>query len=257
MESPTAFTPRAQQTLALARREAARLRHNFVGTEHLLLGLISLGQGTAVTVLGKLGLDLEMVRMEVERQVGPGLAEPPIGSLCYTPRVKKVLALAAKEAKALNHTYVGTEHLLLGLLLEDDGVAGRVLKQLKVDIGDTRRRILMELDPNYPTSLQEECTANVSMDPKPTPLPPDCLDSSKRFDIYCMEGNQQVVYRNALFKGIKRIFPRTQGDILSAFLEIEQSDGSTVFVARPTIVRFCEAGVKPSPDPLPEATKSE
>ena len=109
------FTPRAQQVLALARKEADRFNHNFVGTEHLLLGLIKLGQGVAVNVLQKLGLDLETVRMEVEKQVGTGPDQKMIGNIPYTPRVKKVLALAAKEAKALNHTYVGTEHILLGL----------------------------------------------------------------------------------------------------------------------------------------------
>src|SRR5216117_218806 len=148
------FTPRAQQVLALARKEADRFNHNFVGTEHLLLGLIKLGQGVAVNVLQKLGLDLETVRMEVEKQVGTGPDQKMIGNIPYTPRVKKVLALAAKEAKALNHTYVGTEHILLGLLREGDGVAARVLKNLDVDIEQTRQEILKELDPNFTT--QEE-----------------------------------------------------------------------------------------------------
>ena len=143
------FTPRAQQVLALARKEADRFNHNFVGTEHLLLGLIKLGQGVAVNVLQKMGLDLETVRMEVEKQVGTGPDQKMIGNIPYTPRVKKVLALAAKEAKALNHTYVGTEHILLGLLREGDGVAARVLKNLDVDIEQTRQEILKELDPNF------------------------------------------------------------------------------------------------------------
>ncbi len=150
------FTPRAQQVLALARKEADRFNHNFVGTEHLLLGLIKLGQGVAVNVLQKLGLDLETVRMEVEKQVGTGPDQKMIGNIPYTPRVKKVLALAAKEAKALNHTYVGTEHILLGLLREGDGVAARVLKNLDVDIEQTRQEILKELDPNF--AAQEEAT---------------------------------------------------------------------------------------------------
>ena len=151
------FTPRAQQVLALARKEADRFNHNFVGTEHLLLGLIKLGQGVAVNVLQKLGLDLETVRMEVEKQVGTGPDQKMIGNIPYTPRVKKVLALAAKEAKALNHTYVGTEHILLGLLREGDGVAARVLKNLDVDIEQTRQEILKELDPNF--NAQEEAAA--------------------------------------------------------------------------------------------------
>src|SRR6478752_6263137 len=143
------FTPRAQQVLALARKEADRFNHNYVGTEHLLLGLIKLGQGVAVNVLQKMGLDLETVRMEVEKQVGSGPETKMVGNIPYTPRVKKVLALAGKEAKALNHSYVGTEHILLGLLREGEGVAARVLKSLEVDIERTRNEILKELDPNF------------------------------------------------------------------------------------------------------------
>jgi ATP-dependent Clp protease ATP-binding subunit ClpC len=143
------FTPRAQQVLALARKEAERFNHNYVGTEHILLGLIKLGQGVAVNVLQKMGLDLETVRMEVEKQVGSGPESKVSGNIPYTPRVKKVLALASKEAKALNHSYVGTEHILLGLLREGDGVAARVLKTLDIDIERTRNEVLKELDPNF------------------------------------------------------------------------------------------------------------
>src|SRR6201981_3711440 len=151
------FTPRAQQVLALARKEADRFNHNYVGTEHLLLGLIKLGQGVAVNVLQKMGLDLETVRMEVEKQVGSGPETKMGGNLPYTPRVKKVLALAGKEAKALNHSYVGTEHILLGLLREGEGVAARVLKSLEVDIERTRNEILKELDPNFtPPEAEQE-----------------------------------------------------------------------------------------------------
>ncbi|MGA2174988.1 MAG: ATP-dependent Clp protease ATP-binding subunit [Verrucomicrobiota bacterium] len=162
------FTPRAQQVLALARKEADRFNHNFVGTEHLLLGLIKLGQGVAVNVLQKLGLDLDTVRLEVEKQVGTGPDSKMIGSLPYTPRVKKVLALAAKEAKNLNHTYVGTEHILLGLLREGDGVAARVLKNLDVDIEQTRQEILKELDPHF---TAEEGPGGAPSDPGPEKAP--------------------------------------------------------------------------------------
>jgi ATP-dependent Clp protease ATP-binding subunit ClpC len=148
-EAMSNFTPRAQQVLALARKEADRLNHNFLGTEHLLLGLIKLGQGVAVNVLQKMGLDLETVRLEVEKQVGTGPDQKMVGNIPYTPRVKKVIALAQKEAKNLNHTYVGTEHLLLGLLREGDGVAAKVLRALDVDIELCRQEILKELDPNF------------------------------------------------------------------------------------------------------------
>src|SRR5208283_3210731 len=143
------FTPRAQQVLALARKEAERFNHNYVGTEHLLLGLIKLGQGVAVNVLQRMGLDLERVRMEVEKHVGSYPETNMVGNMPYTPRVKKVLALATKEAKALNHSYVGTEHILLGLLREGEGVAARVLKSLEVDPARTRNEILKELDPSF------------------------------------------------------------------------------------------------------------
>ena len=143
------FTPRAQQVLALARKEADRFNHNFLGTEHLLLGLIKLGQGVAVNVLQGMGIDLDTVRIAVEKEVGTGPDQKMIGNIPYTPRVKKVLALASKEAKNLNHTYVGTEHILLGLLREGDGVAAKVLKNLDVDIEEARQRTLKELDPNF------------------------------------------------------------------------------------------------------------
>ncbi len=143
------LTPRAQQALAIARKEARRFNHNFIGTEHLLLGLIRLGQGVAVNVLQKLGLDLETVRKEVENQIGTGSDHKLTGNIPYTPRAKWVLALAAKEAKALKRTYVGTEHIFLALLIEGDGVAARVLKGLNVDLETMRREILGAIDPDF------------------------------------------------------------------------------------------------------------
>ncbi|MEM8866745.1 MAG: ATP-dependent Clp protease ATP-binding subunit [Verrucomicrobiota bacterium] len=160
MEPMNNFTPRAQQVLALARKEADRFHHNYVGTEHLLLGLINLGQGVAVNVLQKMGLDLQTVRTAVEKQVGTGPESKPSGNIPYTPRVKKVLALAGKEAKALNHSYVGTEHILLGLLREGEGVAARVLKSLDVDIERCRNEILSELDPNFSGDSEESAAAS-------------------------------------------------------------------------------------------------
>ena len=143
------FTPRAQQVLALARKEADRFNHNYIGTEHVILGLIKLGQGVAVSVLQRMGLDLESVRMEVEKEVGTGPDTKSSTNIPYTPRVKKVLALANKEAKQLNHSYVGTEHILLGLLREGEGMAARVLTSLNVDLQTTRNEVLAEIDPNF------------------------------------------------------------------------------------------------------------
>jgi len=143
------FTPRVQQVLALARKEAERFNHNYVGTEHILLGLIKLGQGVAVSVLERMGLDLESVRIEVEKHVGTGTEQKVSGNIPYTPRVKKVLSFSNKEAKSLNHSYVGTEHILLGLLREGEGVAAKVLTSLDVDVQRTRHEILAEIDPNF------------------------------------------------------------------------------------------------------------
>ena len=162
MEPMNNFTPRAQQVLALARKEADRFHHNYVGTEHILLGLIKLGQGVAVSVLQKMGLDLGTVRNAVEKQVGMGPEGKPTGNIPYTPRVKKVLALAGKEAKALNHSYVGTEHILLGLLREGEGVAARVLKSLEIDIERTRNEILSELDPQFSGEAEESMASGRS-----------------------------------------------------------------------------------------------
>lgn len=258
MDAYNNFTPRAQQVLTLARKEADCFNHNFVGTEHLLLGIIRLGQGTAVNVLHKLGLDLEAVRTEVEKLVGTGPDKKMTGNIPYTPRVKHVLALAAKESKALNHTYVGTEHILLGLLLEGDGVASRVLKNFAVDAEQTRQEILRELDPNFsagnaetgPSSAKDTSSMPTKSDLPPQTRPADIrsalIDTSKRYDVHCAERNEAVVvYRNALFKGVKKLFQTSQFDTFSEFLEIEQANGQTVFLARGTVVKFCEHGTSP------------
>src|SRR6478735_6365018 len=197
------FTPRAQQVLALARKEADRFNHNYVGTEHLLLGLIKLGQGVAVNVLQKMGLDLETVRMEVEKQVGSGPDQKMVGNIPYTPRVKKVLALAGKEAKALNHSYVGTEHILLGLLREGEGVAARVLKSLEIDIERTRNEILKELDPNFtpPEGEADETAGTASGGKKDVKTPAlrafgrDLTDLAKKNELDPVIGRKNEIER--------------------------------------------------------------
>jgi ATP-dependent Clp protease ATP-binding subunit ClpC len=129
------FSPRANQVMVLARKEAVRLNHEFVGTEHLLLGLIELGQGGAFDLLKKLGLNPEAVRQNIEGLV---VTSPPqkltdnIPNILYTPRVKKILGFAQHHAMALSHPYVCTEDLLLGIMQEGDGVAARVLKESKL-----------------------------------------------------------------------------------------------------------------------------
>src|SRR4026208_1274520 len=194
------FTPRAQQVLALARKEADRFNHNYVGTEHLLLGLIKLGQGVAVNVLQKMGLDLETVRMEVEKQVGSGPETKMVGNVPYTPRVKKVLALAGKEAKALNHSYVGTEHILLGLLREGERSAARLLKSRDPDIERTRNEILKELDPNFtPSESEQEGTGEPTKKDVKTPalraFGRDLTDLAKKGELDPVIGRHSEIER--------------------------------------------------------------
>jgi len=251
------FTPRAQQVLARARREADRLSHDFVGTEHLLLGLISLGENPAVSVLVKMGLDLEIIRAETKKHVGVG-SEPKIpGNIPYTPRVKRVLALAAKESRALNHAYIGTEHILLGLLSEGDGVAARVLKNLGADIDVTRQYILRELDPNFGPNFSREAADPARL--KAAEIPKrseDEIDTTRRYDVYCREANQDVIYRNVLFRGCKSLFRKREFDISSEFIELEQADGQTVFVSKSSIRKFCEHGGTPSSEQAPVPAQS-
>ncbi len=140
------FTNRAKQVIKLAKKEAQRMNHNYLGTEHILLGLLKLGQGVAVNVLRNLNLDFETVRAEVEKLVGFGPEIQVYGDPALTGRVKKVFEYANEEAANLNHNYVGTEHLLLGLLRQTDGVAAQVLENLNVNLKEVRKEVLKELE---------------------------------------------------------------------------------------------------------------
>jgi ATP-dependent Clp protease ATP-binding subunit ClpC len=162
---PLNFTPRSQQVLVLARQAADRMRNNYVGTEHLLIGLIELGQGIAVNVLKKLGVTLETVREKVREQVVDLSSQDDDSkaliyaeSIPFTPRVKKVLLMAANEARALQHPYIGTEHVLLGILKEGEGLAAKVLNGLGIGIERCRQEILEELDPNFASSNVSDAT---------------------------------------------------------------------------------------------------
>ena len=140
------FTNRAKQVIKLAKKEAQRLNHNYLGTEHVLLGLLKLGQGVAVNVLRNLNIDFETVRSEVEKLVGYGPEIQVYGDPALTGKVKKVFEYANEEAANLNHNYVGTEHLLLGLLRQTDGVAAQVLENLNVNLKEVRKEVLKELE---------------------------------------------------------------------------------------------------------------
>ncbi len=152
------FSPRAQQALALARTEANRMNHNFLNTEHLLLGIIKLGQGIAINVLQKMGVNLEELRLQVEQRIFSSAPYKSLGIIPYTPRSKKVVMLAQKEAKALHQPYVGTEHLLLGLLAEGEGVAAQALKCFKLELEQARKEVLKELNPNISPDKDEQKT---------------------------------------------------------------------------------------------------
>ena len=139
------FTDRVRKVLAMAREEAIRLQHDYVGTEHILLGLIREGEGVAAAVLTNLSVDLDQIHERVEESVRKGKATIALGELPYTSRAKKVLEFAMAEARELNHSYVGTEHLLLGLLREEKGIAAQVLNSLGVSLEDARAETLKVL----------------------------------------------------------------------------------------------------------------
>ncbi len=149
------YTPRAQQVIQLARKEADRFNHPYIGTEHILLGLVALGQGVAVNVLDHLGVSLEGLRLEIEKLVGVGPATKTSGSVPFTPRARKALQLGSMEAGSMNHSYIGTEHLLLGLIREGEGVAAQALRNMDIDLDTVRQHVLKELDPNFEGELSE------------------------------------------------------------------------------------------------------
>jgi ATP-dependent Clp protease ATP-binding subunit ClpC len=142
------FTDRARKVMQLANQEAQRFNHEYIGTEHILLGLVKEGSGVAANVLKNLDIDLKKVRLEVEKFVQTGPDMVTIGRLPQTPRAKKVIDYSIEEARNLNHNYVGTEHLLLGLLREQEGVAAQVLMSLGLKLEDVREEVLNLLGHN-------------------------------------------------------------------------------------------------------------
>src|SRR5262245_2858570 len=135
------FTDRARRVVVLAQEEARLLNHNYIGTEHLLLGMIHEGEGVAAQALERLGVSLAAVRAEVERVIGQG-KETPADHIPFTPRAKKVLELSLREALNFGHNYIGTEHILLGLIREGEGVAARVLTKLGADLPRVRQQVI-------------------------------------------------------------------------------------------------------------------
>jgi ATP-dependent Clp protease ATP-binding subunit ClpC len=154
------FTERAQKVLALSQEEAIRLRHNNIGTEHILLGLVREGEGIAAKALFGLGLSPEKIQSEVENLIGKGQESGQ--NIHYTPRAKKVIELSMDEARKLGHSYVGTEHILLGLIREGEGVAARVLNNLGVSLNKARQQVLQLLGSNEAGGVQGSNASNAS-----------------------------------------------------------------------------------------------
>ncbi|MFH1413758.1 MAG: ATP-dependent Clp protease ATP-binding subunit [Candidatus Omnitrophota bacterium] len=136
------FTERARKVIILAKEEARRFNHDYIGTEHILLGLIREGEGVAAAVLQKIGISLQNIRLEIEKLVQPGPSTQIIGDIPFTPRAKKALELSAEEARSLGHNYIGTEHLLLGLIREGEGIASQVLLNLGMDLNKVRNEVM-------------------------------------------------------------------------------------------------------------------
>src|SRR5688500_18737661 len=156
------FTDRVRKVLQMAREEAARLHHEYVGTEHILLGLIREGEGVAAAVLTNLNVDLEDIQQKIEETVKKGKAAAAAGpDLPYTSRAKKVLELAMTEARELNHSYVGTEHLLLGLLREEKGIAAQVLTDAGVNLEQSRAETLRLLGSDMPQASSGQGSGGV------------------------------------------------------------------------------------------------
>ena len=165
------FTERARRVVVLAQEEARMLNHNYIGTEHILLGLIREGSGVAAKALESLGISLEAVRQQVKEIIGRG-QQSPSGHIPFTPRAKKVLELSLREAQALGHNYIGTEHILLGLIREGSGVAAQVLVKLGADLNRTRQQVVQLL----PGRAGENLIGEGSPLPGDAPTRVDSLD---------------------------------------------------------------------------------
>lgn len=206
------FTERAQRVILIAQEEAKRLNHDYVGTEHVLLGLICLGEGVAAQVLSNLGVDLRRIRSEIEHIVGTGDHVMLLSEIPFTPRAKKVLEFAVEESQNLGHSHVGTENLLLGLLREEEGVAAQVLDNLGVRLDIVREEVL-----------------NLLGEPEPKPL--TVALEINREPWYTMADSQEVYNTlNTLameFESFKYVNEKEYGDTIRQYA----FDGNTFYKA--------------------------
>jgi ATP-dependent Clp protease ATP-binding subunit ClpC len=165
------FTDRSRRVVVLAQEEARMLNHNYIGTEHILLGLVHEGEGVAARALGSMSISLEAIRREVQEAIGQGQAAPT-GHIPFTPRAKKVLELSLREALQLGHNYIGTEHILLGLVREGEGVAAQVLEKLGASL-DRVRLAVIQLLSGYPGGPGQE-TWPIEEPTTAEPICPSC-----------------------------------------------------------------------------------
>ncbi|GAA0434131.1 ATP-dependent protease ATP-binding subunit ClpC [Lentibacillus halophilus] len=189
------FTERAQKVLALSQEEAVRLGHNNIGTEHILLGLVSEGNGIAAKALESLGLEVSKIQEEVEKLIGSG--NQPMQTIHYTPRAKKVVELSQDEARKLGHSYVGTEHILLGLIREGEGVAARVLNNLGVSLNKARQQVLQLLGSNESQTGRQGRGAQSSNASTPTldSLARDLTEIAKEGNVDPVVGRSKEIER--------------------------------------------------------------
>ena len=169
------FTDRARRVVVLAQEEARMLNHNYIGTEHILLGLIHEGEGVAAKALESMNISLDAVREQVQEIIGQGQAAPT-GHIPFTPRAKKVLELSLREALQLGHNYIGTEHILLGLIREGEGVAAQVLQKLGADLNRVRQTVIQLLS-GYTGGKGEQVAAGGSDRAADRAVPPSSTSS--------------------------------------------------------------------------------
>ncbi|MBR3902034.1 MAG: ATP-dependent Clp protease ATP-binding subunit [Akkermansia sp.] len=190
------FTPRAQQVLNIARREADRFHHNYIGAEHVLLGLLKLGQGVAISVMENAGVDIADLTLKIEQSIVPGSAGSD-GSLPHTPRVRRMLIQAGEEAKKLRHTYVGTEHLLLAMLKDEDGLAWHSLVSCGLSYDSARRGVMEEINPGFGMDSQPPGPGETPMDgPQRPRRDEEEEEDSNAFLHHHTAGNNTAAYNN-------------------------------------------------------------
>jgi ATP-dependent Clp protease ATP-binding subunit ClpA len=251
LDPPHSLTPRAQRVMTLAREAAEQTKQPTIGTEHVLWGLVQLGKGgVATNVLNNDGVNSDTVAAQLKNVAGNLPQEKSETSADDEGLARQALSFVAQEARALSHTYIGTEHLLLALLHQEAGGAAEIFKNLEVDCSKMRKEILKELSPLFTSITPSTSTRNpASSNPISAKVASNPVDVSLRYDVYCREQNQgAIVYRNALFKSIRSLLQQREHDAFSQFIELELSNGETLFIARTSVVRFCQHGVKAEPE---------